>query len=446
MGRREREVRAYKISADVNLAELFHEYKYKLQKTINRLWNSICWEESCDFPIMPVILRDVPSERELEFFNDAKGLRELIREQRNEESRELRRWLRKQWRHYHSHYVDGIIKDCKMILLSWYENYLEGRRTKRCPWIRSDWVRVKTTQYTINGNTVRITIVPRERYLEFEIPENAWFLPRVQGWRLGELILRPNEVILTYSKPKESLKPRAYISIDVNKDTIDILIVTRHKTLWIRIDWRELVELNKLYQDIRSNIQSKLNHCRQKMKKLLKKYSTKRHNRTNDLLHKLAKFIALLAKELEALVIVEDLEKEAMYKNSNDRNKEIWMRPWRTLVRYLYKAPEVKPVDPRFTTRQCSYCGSPNTTVANGTVYCHRCGKSIDRQLNACINIHTKYLALQELKRRKKGKLRALQTKIRRKMPKVPAKPIVLTINQMHNYSKAAGEILRLLK
>ena len=134
-----------------------------------------------------------------------------------------------------------------------------------------------------------------------------------------------------------------------------------------------------------------------------------------------------------------------MYKNSNDRNKEIWMRPWRTLVQYLYEA-EVKPVDPRFTTKQCSYCGSLSTTVANGTVYCHRCGKSIDRQLNACINIYTKYLALQELKRRKKRKLRALQTKIRKKMPKVPAKPIVLTINRMHSYHKVARRILRLLK
>ena len=426
--------------------DLFHVYKCKLQKTINRLWGSIYWDESCDYPLLPLAIRDIPSERELEFCHDAKGLREFIREQRNEEARELRRWLRKQWHHYHAHYVDCILKDARAILLSWYENYVDGRRTRKCPWVRSTWVRVKSTQYTIYGNKIRITIVPRKKYLEFGIPENAWFLPRVQGWRLGELILRPNEVILTYSKPKESLKPRAYISIDVNKDTIDILIVTRHKALWIRIDWQKLIELNKLYQDMKSNIQSKLNHCRPKMRKLLKRYSKRRSDHTRDLLHKLAKFIAELARKLKALVIVEDLEKEAMYSDSNNRNREIWMRPWRTLVQYLSYKAHVEPVDPRYTTIQCNNCGSRRTVVRNGTVYCRDCRKTFDRQLNACINIYTKYLALQELKRRKKGKLGALQTKIRRKMPKVPAKPIVLTINQMHNYSKAAGEILRLLK
>ena len=396
---------------------------------------------------MPVILRDVPSERELEFSNDAKGLRELIREQRNEESRELRRWLRKQWRHYHSHYVDGIIKDCKMILLSWYENYLEGRRTKRCPWIRSDWIRVKTTQYTINGNTVRITIVPRERYLEFEIPENAWFLPRVQGWRLGELILRPNEVILTYSKPKEFFKPRAYISIDVNKDTIDILIVTQQKCLWLRIDWREIIRLNQAYQNLRSNAQTKLSHNKPKMKKLLTKYSRKRCNKINDRLHKLAKFIAELARKLKALVIVEDLEKETMYNGSQRHNQEIWLRPWRTLVQYLYKAPRVEPIDPRYTTIQCSNCGSRKTIVSNGTVYCKDCGKSLDRQLNACINIYTKYHALEKLKMKtkKKPKIRVLQNRIRKKMPRIPRTPIVLTIRQMHHHH-TIDKILKLLK
>ena len=421
--------------------DLFHVYRCKLQKTINRLWSSIYWEESCDFPVMPIVLKN-----DLTSILDAEERKEL-RKIKNEEDRELRRWLRAQWTTFHAHYVDCIIKDAKAILLSWYENYIGGRRTRKCPWIRSTWVRVKSTQYTVKGNRVRITIVPREKYLEFEIPENAWFRDRTEGWRLGEIILKPNEVILTYNKPKEKLKPKAYISIDVNKDTIDLLIVTKTKTLWIRINWRKLIRLNKLYQNIRSNIQSKLNHNKPKMKKLLRKYSKRRHSRTDDLLHKLAKFITKLARELNAPIIVEKLEKENMYSNSsNDHNKEIWMRPWRTLVQYLYKAPRVEPVDPRYTTIQCNNCGSRRTIVRNDTVHCRDCGKTFDRQLNACINIYTKYLALQLLKRRKKEKLRTLQTKIRKRMPETPTRPIVLTIDQIHSHSQAAKEILGLLK
>jgi len=443
VGRKEREIRAYKISANVDL-ELFHEYKCKLQKTINRLFKQIFWEESCDHPILPIAIRDVPSERELEFSHDAKGLREFIREQRNEEAREFRQWLRSQRTRFHAHYVDCIIKDCKMILLSWYENYIGGRRTRRCPWIRSTWVRVKSTQYRVDGNKIRVTIIPKKKYFEFEIPENSWFMPRVHEWSLGELILKPDEIILTFNKPKEKFKPEAYISIDVNKDTIDILIITRTKTLWIRIDWKELVQLNQVYQHLRSNVQNKLNHNKPKMKKLLRKYSRKRYNRINDRLHKLSKFIAELAKVLKALVIVEDLEKEAMYNGSQRHNQEIWMRPWRTLVQYLSYKAHVKQVDPRFTTKRCNYCGSLNTIVANGTVYCHRCKRSIDRQLNATINIYTKYRALEKLKRMKTKKIRVLQTEIRRKMPEVPTRPVVLTIDQMHS-SQVVREILKLL-
>ncbi|MEX0567996.1 MAG: zinc ribbon domain-containing protein, partial [Candidatus Njordarchaeota archaeon] len=351
-----------------------------------------------------------------------------------------------QWTRFHAHYVDCIIKDARAILLSWYENYISGRRTRRCPWIKSNWVRVKSTQYRVNDNKIQVTIIPRKKYFEFEIPENAWFRDRIRGWKLGEIILRPSDAILTFNRAKEKIKPTSYISIDVNLDSIDMLVVTDKGALWIQIDWREVIRLNELYQSLRSRIQSELNHNRRRMKQLLRKYSGRKRSRVDDLLHKMAKFVALLAKKLDALIIIEDLEKESMYSGSRKHNREIWMRPWRTLVQYFYKAPKVETIDPRFTTKQCSYCGSKRTIVKNGTVYCQRCGRSINRQLNAIINIYTKYLGLRKIKKEKKGRLRILQTKIRKKMPEVPASPIVLTIDQMHSYSQAAKEILKLLK
>ena len=119
--------------------------------------------------------------------------------------RDLRNTLFRDW-DYASHHVDSAIKVAYSILKSWRRNYLKGRRKRKKPVVKRKFVRVKETLYKFEDWKIRITIKPWKNYLEFDL-SRAWFRKRVNGWNLGELILKENELIITFRKELSEKKP-----------------------------------------------------------------------------------------------------------------------------------------------------------------------------------------------------------------------------------------------
>jgi putative transposase len=92
---------------------------------------------------------------------------------------------------------------------------------------------------------------------------------------------------------------------------------------------------------------------------------------------------------------VEKLNKQSMFQDASDKlSKKISRTVWRTIHRVLkYKAPLygsfVKEVNPYLTSKSCPRCGWVSRKVG-GTFRCERCGFTLDRQLNASLNIYLK--------------------------------------------------------
>jgi len=181
-------VLTYKVRHDWNVEELLKEYQKLLQRAIDEIWDNITWKEKKAkhrYPLGNGKYNYYETTRLIPYFPKS-----------NEFKRELRNKLLKDWS-FAKHYVDSVIKTAYSILESWRQNYLKGRRRRKKPVVNRKFVRVKTTLMKVDGPRIRITVKPREEYLNLDISEE-WFYERIENWKIGELILKEDCIYLTF--------------------------------------------------------------------------------------------------------------------------------------------------------------------------------------------------------------------------------------------------------
>jgi putative transposase len=286
-----------------------------------------------------------------------------------------------------SHYVDKAINDAYSILKGWKRRAEKGQASLRKPRLKKVYVRVKSTLRKVEGEEVRITVRPYE-YITFSW-SHTWFSRRVEGLELGEPIIKEDKVHLPFRYKLPWFTPLDFLSIDSNLYTLDAYDGEKFITFSIK----ELYSLKFGMELKRSKIQSFASKHGKKGKELLRKYSHRERNRVLDYVHKFVN--KLLEMYPLTMFAVEKLNKQEMFENANDKlSKRISRTVWRTIHRVLkYKAPLygsfVKEVSPHLTSKSCPRCGWVSRKV--GRIFkCERCGFTLDRQLNASLNIYLK--------------------------------------------------------
>jgi putative transposase len=286
-----------------------------------------------------------------------------------------------------SHYVDKAINDAYSVLRGWRRRAEKGRASLRKPELKRVYVRVKSTLRKVEGESVRITVRPYE-YITFSW-SHTWFSRRVEGLELGEPIIKEDEVHLPFRYRLPWSTPLDFLSIDSNLYTLDAYDGDKFVTFSLK----ELYSLKYGMELKRNRIQSFASKHGRKGKELLKKYSHRERNRVKDYVHKFVN--KLLEMYPLTIFAVEKLNKQEMFENANDSlSKKISRTVWRSIHRVLkYKAPIygsfVKEVNPYHTSKSCPRCGRISRKVGR-TFRCERCGFTLDRQLNASLNIYLK--------------------------------------------------------
>ena len=286
-----------------------------------------------------------------------------------------------------SHYVDKAINDAYSILRSWRRRAEKGQASLRKPTLRKVYVRVKSTLRKVDGEDVRITVRPYE-YLTFSW-SHTWFSRRVEGLELGEPIIKEDKVYLPFRYRLPWFTPLDFLAIDSNLYTLDAYDGDKFVTFSLK----ELYSLKFGMELKRGRIQSFTSKHGRKGKELLRKYSHRERNRVSDYIHKFVN--KLLERYPLTMFAVEKLNKQSMFRDADDKlSKKISRTVWRTIHRVLkYKAPLygsfVKEVNPHLTSKSCPRCGRVSRKVGR-TFRCERCGFTLDRQLNASLNIYLK--------------------------------------------------------
>ena len=286
-----------------------------------------------------------------------------------------------------SHYVDKAINDAYSILESWKRRAEKGQASLRKPTLRKVYVRVKSTLRKVEGESVRITVRPYE-YFTFSW-SHTWFSRRVEGLELGEPVIKEDKVHLPFRYRLPWFTPLDFLAIDSNIYTLDAYDGEKFVTFSIK----ELYSLKFGMELKRSRIQSFASKHGRKGKILLRKYSHRERNRVLDYVHKLVN--KLLEMYPVTTFAVEKLNKQEMFRDANDKlSKKVSKTVWRTIHHVLkYKAPLygsfLKEVNPHLTSKSCPRCGWVSRKVGR-TFHCERCGFTLDRQLNASLNIYLK--------------------------------------------------------
>nr|CAB56750.2 putative transposase [Acidianus ambivalens] len=286
-----------------------------------------------------------------------------------------------------STYVDKAINDTYSILRSWRRRAEKGQASLSKPTLRKVYVRIKSTLRKVDGESVRITVRPYE-YITFSW-SHTWFSRRVKGLELGEPIIKEDKVYLPFRYKLPWFTPLDFLAIDSNLYTLDAYDGEKFVTFSLK----GLYSMKYGMELKRSKIQSFASKHGRKGKELMRKYSHRERNRVLDYVHKFVN--KLLEMYPMTTFVVEKLNKQEMFEDANDSlSKKISKTVWRSIHRILkYKAPLygsfVKEVNPRLTSRSCPRCGWVSRKVGR-TFHCERCGFTMDRQLNASLNIYLK--------------------------------------------------------
>ncbi|MGQ9760238.1 MAG: RNA-guided endonuclease InsQ/TnpB family protein [Candidatus Methanomethylicaceae archaeon] len=134
----------------------------------------------------------------------------------------------------------------------------------------------------------------------------------------------------------------------------------------------------------------------------MNKYGRAERNRTTQALHQVSKVIIEKAKESKSVIVLERLTNILKHhRKGNGEGRKMRGRVHRWSFRQLQKQIEYKAkwegipvvyVRATNTSKTCSQCGYLNKALKTERVWqCPNCGAKLDRDLNAAINILSRF-------------------------------------------------------
>jgi IS605 OrfB family transposase len=216
------------------------------------------------------------------------------------------------------------------------------------------------------------------------------------GVRVKQLYLGDHGATLTLERPSPvPYSPTALVALDTNETSLDGITVAPDGNRCVRIGFPEIRTIQHTHFARRRFLGRKKAHDRRVGQRLLRREGAREHDRIGARLHALTRRLVDTAARNRAAIAVEDLTglpSRPRLGRRTHRRLSSW--PRRELHRQLeYKAAElgvpILRVNPYRTSSTCPKCGEytkPRRRVAP-MFACAFCGRRMDRQLNAGVNI-----------------------------------------------------------
>jgi putative transposase len=361
--------------SDPRVNELITWYLGTLQRAVDIIWENIEWRYR--FPRVEKRKRKqvvvIPSKLKAPELPKNKSFKKRLREELLLDCP------------YAKHWVDAVIRTAYSIMESWRKRYLKGRTRKAKLRVERRFARCKITLMKVNyeEKEIRITLKPGE-YIEVSW-SGRWFAKRVEGWRVGEVVLKDDRVLIPF-KSTRVIEVRDTVAWDSNELSLDGFSPRKG---FIRVDLKPLQSMKITYERKKRIAQSK------GLKDIYEKYVAREHNRERDFINKLTSGLIRLFPN--TIHVFEDLEKEDLVckkKTSRNRRKRNARTPWKLIHKKISEKAVVVKVSSKNTSRTCPRCGCIVKTRVGRVFKCPSCGFELDRQKLASINIYLKHLRM----------------------------------------------------
>ena len=208
---------------------------------------------------------------------------------------------------------------------------------------------------------------------------------------LGSLTVLPDRVIIAFRKeaPKP-YAPESIISLDTNESSLDGVCLQGSASQVVRANFQDVALIQQRHHGRRRRLQKKKAHDRRMARYLCKREGAREHHRIDYRMHEVANSVLALAEKKRSAIVLEDL-KGMKFKKNKDLNRRLSMWPRRKLHQIMeskaqWRGIPVVKVDPRYSSRKCPICGRISDSRM-GTEFVCECGWSLDRHINASINL-----------------------------------------------------------
>jgi putative transposase len=304
--------------------------------------------------------------------------------------------------HLLSHYVHTACQDASARIKSFNKLRKKGlARSERLEvnrvsiWLDDHlWRRVGYTTiliYTHKG-WIPVELIPHKLYWRYI--NSGWILraqPKIKLDHRYKRLLVCFVFVKSVNVDENNVKH--VVSIDVNENNVVVKVLDKVYILETEIKRITIgyARYREAAQSVKGNVGRAI-HGRERVRK-------------RDIRLKIANIIANTAKNLNAIVVLEELPKQCpknMIKNVKDSmlRHRIYQAGFRGIVRAIEEkclergAPIVK-VDPRNTSYKCPFCDSKLMRGdAPRQLKCPRCGFRAGRDVIAVLNLERKYLTL----------------------------------------------------
>jgi putative transposase len=271
-------------------------------------------------------------------------------------------------------------------------NIRKGRKVKS-PFVRKPYL-VSCYGFKINGMLFSFPIKSREFA---NILLNDYVADRISddGIMPRSFTITPTSLSITIKKNIEKIIPENIIGIDRNLR--NVTISTPYNPIMYRTEKILSIKRNSTF--VRASFRR---NDRRVKNRFFQKIKGRQTRRTNQYLHKISKHIVEKAKSTKSAIAFENLTGiRRLYRKGNGQGRKYRqkMNSWSfyELQRQVqYKADwegiPVVLVDPKRTSRLCPVCGDriQEDRQNKRKMLCTNCGKSMDRDVVASMNVARK--------------------------------------------------------
>jgi putative transposase len=271
-------------------------------------------------------------------------------------------------------------------LLKNYRKTLKKKPSAKKPYVKNKFIIVDSYQVKLTGNYIHFSTKPRQ-FITIKLNEYTLSKLSQVAIKIGNLIIKENEIIIPYTFSVEEKKVEGYVGIDMNFENITSYDTDSITTI------HDISRISRYKQKVRETASHFTRNDHRIRKKLAQKYGKKQRDREHNFLHNLANTMVLQNKipVLEKLKYIRNQGRKGNWKGNKFRFRlNSWSRfKLNGIIDYKSRQNGMVPiyVNPKGTSSQCSACGHKLKPEENRMMKCSVCGIVIDRDINAARNI-----------------------------------------------------------
>ncbi len=300
--------------------------------------------------------------------------------------------------------------DIARSLASGHRRRLRKHILSRVPYARAPFVRVPSRSFHFDPNSGKLRLsLRRGEWCSLVVPVSEYHRRVLANpdHRVTQVHVGLRQVVLLYAlRPPEPYAPTSVVALDTNESSLDGVHLTLEGADYVRVAFPQIRAIQARHVGRRRQLARKKAHNRRVSRRLLGREGRRERNRIRSRIHVLTRSLIDQLASRQAILALEDLtavphprrqhpgSQGSQHFRSRSLRRRLSSWPQGELHRQLaYKAVDrgvpVVWLDPFRTSRTCPRCGEVSEHRRRvGTRFdCGKCGWSLDRQLNAGLNL-----------------------------------------------------------